>query len=64
VATFTRRERIVVVSFTALVVVGGAVFGFIAGGFGEALFIAVFGGTGAFLGAYLPVRSVAKSRQP
>jgi hypothetical protein len=52
------------VSFTALVVVGGAVFGFIAGGFGEALFIAVFGGTGAFLGAYLPVRSVAKSRQP
>ena len=64
VANLTRRERVVILSFTALVAIGGGIFGLVAGGIGEALFISLLGGTGAFLGAYLPVRSMAKAREP
>jgi hypothetical protein len=63
VADLTPRERFVVVSVTAAVAVGGLVFGFASGGVGEALFIGIVCGVGAFLGAYLPARSMAKARQ-
>jgi hypothetical protein len=63
VANFTRRERVVVISLPVAVAVGGAIFGYLAGGVGEALFISIICGTGAFLGAYLPARSMAKARQ-
>lgn len=61
-ADLTRRERFVIISLTTAVIVGGAIFGFVAGGIGEALFISILCGTGAFLGAFLPARSMAKSR--
>jgi len=62
-ADLTRPERVVIISLTTAVIVGGAIFGFVAGGIGEALFISILCGTGAFLGAFLPARSMAKSRQ-
>jgi hypothetical protein len=63
VADLTRRERVVIISLTTAVIVCGAIFGFVAGGVGEALFISILCGTGAFLGAFLPARSMTKSRQ-
>jgi hypothetical protein len=62
-ADLTRPERVVIISLTTAVIVGGAIFGFVAGGIGEALFISILCGTGAFFGAFLPARSMAKSRQ-
>jgi hypothetical protein len=63
-ADLTRRERVVIISLTTAFIVGGAIFGFVAGGIGEWLFISILlCGTGAFLGASLPARSMAKSRQ-
>jgi hypothetical protein len=57
-------ERIVIFAFITIVMVAGAIFGYFAGGMGEPLFIAGLCGIGAFLGAYLPARSMAKFRQP
>lgn len=62
VANFTQRERVVVVSFSVAVAVGGAIFGYVAGGLGEALFISIIAGTSAFIGAYLPATSMARAR--